>query len=391
MKILPETPSVDFLRREAKTLLRAMRETDTSATLARSQQALAERYGFGSWAELKAEVERRRAGDPSRSTELAAEVAGAFGLGTPTGPLEHRSWSQTGEGWTLATDRGRFDCRTILDWISDAGAEDADRLRRAAIERGVRSAEAVRTPDGALIGQAGGRRWCVDRSIETGPAPALPISAALARNVGTTLATLHSLRLPTDRQIGPWLVARRDDSHWRAMCEAARSAKADWAPALEAALPQILGLSSVCTDAPGDAVQLCINDYGPGAVRTSAGDTITVVHWDFAGANAPSWEIGWMLHAFGVDHAGGVNPVAARALMEGYAGAAGAVPGLDPSIFTPAICGHLNWLAGRISGALDDSDPERRRRETLELRDLLAHPRTVDLFEDLLAAAGRSP
>src|SRR5205814_1075979 len=108
VKILPETPSIEFLRQEAKDVLRAIRESDPGATLAKAQRALAERYGFDSWAELKSEVERRRTAGAARSEELARSLASAFGLGAPSEPMTQLTWSQIGEQWLLTTDRGRF-------------------------------------------------------------------------------------------------------------------------------------------------------------------------------------------------------------------------------------------------------------------------------------------
>ena len=71
-EVLPEFPDLVQLRRQAKDLLRASRSGDESAEselarhsdrhdLASAQQALARRYGYGSWPRLKHEVERKNA------------------------------------------------------------------------------------------------------------------------------------------------------------------------------------------------------------------------------------------------------------------------------------------------------------------------------------------
>jgi len=75
---LPERPSLERLRKEAKDLLRAAREGDATAvsrmqprksgepnrtTLARAQQVVARDYGFASWPRLVRHVESLRAGD----------------------------------------------------------------------------------------------------------------------------------------------------------------------------------------------------------------------------------------------------------------------------------------------------------------------------------------
>src|ERR1700723_2321060 len=50
---LPEKPSLEYLKKQAKELLRSMRQ----GKLADAQHALANEYGFASWAKLKSHVE----------------------------------------------------------------------------------------------------------------------------------------------------------------------------------------------------------------------------------------------------------------------------------------------------------------------------------------------
>src|SRR5271165_606177 len=50
---LPEKPNLEYLKKEAKELLRGMRQ----GKLADAQYALANEYGFATWAKLKAHVE----------------------------------------------------------------------------------------------------------------------------------------------------------------------------------------------------------------------------------------------------------------------------------------------------------------------------------------------
>jgi hypothetical protein len=61
MRLLPDKPSLDFLRQQAKDLLAAMRESRPRSSLADAQQALAAEYGMRDWSELKSEAVRRAA------------------------------------------------------------------------------------------------------------------------------------------------------------------------------------------------------------------------------------------------------------------------------------------------------------------------------------------
>ena len=54
---LPPRPDLEHLKKQAKALLRSMRERDAHVTLADALHALARDYGFTSWPKLKAHVE----------------------------------------------------------------------------------------------------------------------------------------------------------------------------------------------------------------------------------------------------------------------------------------------------------------------------------------------
>jgi ankyrin repeat protein len=54
---LPQTPSLEWLRKQAKQRLAALRESDPAAKLANAQFALAKEYGFASWRALKAHID----------------------------------------------------------------------------------------------------------------------------------------------------------------------------------------------------------------------------------------------------------------------------------------------------------------------------------------------
>jgi hypothetical protein len=54
---LPLRPSLSHLRKQAKDLLRRLRQQDPDATLADAQHALARQYDFDSWPKLKVQVE----------------------------------------------------------------------------------------------------------------------------------------------------------------------------------------------------------------------------------------------------------------------------------------------------------------------------------------------
>jgi hypothetical protein len=65
---LPPHPSLEFLKKEAKTLLQDLQRRDAAARLADAQHQLAREYGFASWPKLKAFVETAPAPHPLAGT-----------------------------------------------------------------------------------------------------------------------------------------------------------------------------------------------------------------------------------------------------------------------------------------------------------------------------------
>lgn len=88
MSELPGHPDLDQLRRQARELLRAAADGDSSAvarlhavsqqvTLSAAQLAVAREYGFPSWPALRAEAERRRSAEPPDAFEDRWSFGGA--------------------------------------------------------------------------------------------------------------------------------------------------------------------------------------------------------------------------------------------------------------------------------------------------------------------------
>jgi ATP-dependent Clp protease adapter protein ClpS len=67
-RALPAQPNLEHLKNEAKQRLRSLREANATAKLADAQFQLAREYGFASWRQLKAEVERHANGTPGPSS-----------------------------------------------------------------------------------------------------------------------------------------------------------------------------------------------------------------------------------------------------------------------------------------------------------------------------------
>lgn len=136
MRILPDYPNLDFLRRQAKELLAALRESSPTSSLTDAQRALADQYGFDSWAALRVEVEQQRRQPPTAPDGLAEGLAEAFDLGAVTG-IQPVSFTPMGRVWSLITEAGRWLAVPGYPWMGEQRAEIGAVLQAAAAKAGV--------------------------------------------------------------------------------------------------------------------------------------------------------------------------------------------------------------------------------------------------------------
>lgn len=282
MRTLPDNPSLDYLKQEAKDMHDVLKDSDPRAKLADAQRALAQQYGFRTWTELKAEVERRREAAQPPDPELTEELAQAFGLGKPKNPMVAVAREVMGHVYSLETESGRFSLKTLFDWMNRDVVEEGMRLREAAAKAGVRSPEPIRAPNGELLVEAGDNKWRADLWVPLGPSPVLPVATSVASNVGETLGTLHGLGLKSPGRTHFWFTHRPSREDWDQLLERARSGGAEWAPALEKAIPQLMELSSIVDDSPEEPVFSHCN-VDRGNVRLAKGESLVLLHWDRRG------------------------------------------------------------------------------------------------------------
>ncbi|PRY35639.1 phosphotransferase enzyme family protein [Umezawaea tangerina] len=382
MKTLPDNPDADHLRRQAKDLLPGLRDSDPGAALSDAQASLAEQYGFRTWTDLKAEVDRRRGGGDVADPALARRIAARFGLGEVTGPMRSLSRpDEMGRRWSLTTDRGRWAARTVDGVYPVTDGEENTRFQEAALRAGVTLPVPVRGAKGAAVEVISGNRWRVYRWTHSGPPLAAPVSAAATREVGRILAALHGLRVPVD-EVCPWN-ARPLGS----VAELAREAVdrgVAWAAELVDALPVLAELESVGEGGHRSDPVLCHNNLSPGNVVLGGGGRLVVTGWEHAGGLPPEWELAAALVSWAVNPGGGVNAAGARALVEGYGERAGAVPELEVGAFRGAAVGLVNYVVGQVRVVLRGGGGDGERG----LRHLLGHLPCRGVYEEVLGVLG---
>lgn len=390
MKTLPDRPSLDHLRQQAKDLFAGLRETRPDLTLSGAQTLLAQQYGYRDWPALKAEVDRRRADVATADPNLTAELADAFALGRPAAPMEALTLSWAGQVWSLTTDRGTWRITEFLDYTPADNLEVEFRLVEAAVAAGVPTAEPIRDRTGRPLAEIDGRRWRVHRDLAAGTEVAVPVSPETAAGIGRIIGTLHGLRLPAPGPVHPWLGCRASEDLLRRQLDRSRVVDAPWTEAYERALPGMLTLAATVVDDrdPAEPPILSHGSPGPGTFQRRNGGELVLTGWDHACAIPPSWEFGTALEHWGTDPAGGLSESTVGAMVAGYR-EVGAEPYLELGTFSGTVTSWLTWVESRVNIALADTDPKARDHAARELPGLLGSPLTVEHLERVLAAARR--
>jgi Ser/Thr protein kinase RdoA (MazF antagonist) len=388
VKTLPDNPHLDHLRRQAKDLLAGLRDSDPGTSLADAQALLAEQYGFRTWTDLKAEVDRRQDSAVLADPALAQAVADRYRLGTVTGPMRSLAPpDEMGRRWSLWTDQGHWAARTVDTLFPPTDGESDAALQEAAAGAGVLLAPPVRGASGAVVEPVGGHRWRVTGWLGSGPPLVAPVSAPVAGEVGGILARVHGLGMPAER-VCPWHSTRFASLGWSELADKAVASSAGWAPVLADAVAALVDLDRIGDlDSTGEPV-LTHNSLLPANVRRGADGRLVVSGWEHADGLPPGWELAEVLTHWTVNPDGGVNAAAARAMAAGYREVAGALPPLELAMFRGTAVSLSNYTSGQVAAALEADGEQAQRFADRNIRHLLGHLPRRRTFELLLAAVG---
>ncbi|HEY7070257.1 MAG TPA: hypothetical protein VH479_09100 [Acidimicrobiales bacterium] len=391
MRTLPESASLDHLRRQAKELLAIFRRSEPQATLGEAQAALAREYGFTTWADLKAEVARLRTQPPTVAPDdLVAALVRAFGLGRAASPMRHVEDEWAGHVWELDTTSGPVLLTQLAPHVPPEHVEAAAGLVDAAIAAGVATPPPVRTPEGRVAVDVGGEHWRAHRRIPLGPLPTKPPTPELAAAAGTLLGTLHALALQPPAPVVRWLTYRRSAQEWHGLVDRARQGALPWAEALADAVPGFLSLDAVRDDRDPDTRAVFSHCWlAPDATRVAGRDQLVLTTWDHAGAIPPDWELANALMSWceTIDGPGNLDVVPGRAFLAAYRGRVEGPEQLELRMFTAGVSAWLNWTATRVMIVLDaEREDDQLTKARRNVPGLLVEPLSLDRLEGFVEA-----
>lgn len=389
MKTLPDSPSLDHLRQQAKDLLPHLRAVRAGASLSDAQALVAEHYGFRTWPDLKAEVDRRAAMAAHAGDGVTAAVAAAFDLGVPTGPMVGVGKQWAGHAWRLTTERGRWLARELSEWFDESALEHEVLLAESAAAAGIVTPRPVRSTAGTILATVGDRRWRVYTSPAVGPEPTTPADPRRAAAAGRIVGKVHALRLPAPAPVTSWLTNVRPEAQWRHLQQAAASVGKPWAERLDEVIPAIMEVNGIVEPARTEAeLVLSACHYAPNAFCVAGAADLAVMSWEHAGAIPPRWDFGSTLLFWSEGVLGRVNEPAVEAVVAGYAEEFELPDPFDLGIFSAVLCGSLSWLTSRIRIALTEHAAQRALADRA-VPWLLRDPPSRSKFEAVLEAATR--
>lgn len=386
MRTLPESASLDHLRRQAKDLLATLRGSDPSMTLADAQASLARQYGYDTWPELKLAADEKRATPPVVADDaVVTDLVDRFGLGSASSPMVRVARNWAAQVWELETAAGRVVFSELAEYVKPEDIEIEAGLVERAIEVGVLAPAPMRTSDGRVVTSVAGSNWRAHRWVKLGPVPARPAAPGVAAAAGRVLSQLHSLAMPAPQPVVAWLTCRPSEQEWRALLDQCRRDRPEWAEQLSRAVLGFLALDAVVDEVdPNPKARLSHACLQPDAVHLAGPDAIVVCGWEHASAIPPDWELGACVMAWAETDDGRLVRTPAAAFLNAYRESGGSPVELETSMFTTGVTGLINWTASRVNIALNSDDSDERDLAARTVPGLLANPISVETLERLV-------
>jgi Ser/Thr protein kinase RdoA (MazF antagonist) len=325
---------------------------------------------------------------PRTDAPEPAAVLAAFGE-----PGEVTSYDEVSGGWSnrvwhLTTTRGEYAVKELRnawgeprwrEWLAEGW-----RLELAARATGVAVPEPVANPatgealayvvrsDGSGEAPARLHRW-----VESAPVPREPVDPELARWVGRSLATVHTLALrPTAHDLYSGRVGMTTADVWPDLVARSRAAGAPWSEQLAASEVLARRASALLeTWDPADEI-LCHGDVDQKNVIV-ADSGPQLCDWDVVLPRLPAHD----LAEAAMSMACWRSRDAAAAVIDGYRERGGSVGELAPTAFGPSLASRLGWIRFSIDRALAAGEDGRRLPDGPDVDGLLA-----DLEQRLLVA-----
>lgn len=313
----------------------------------------------------------------------ADDIAAAFGLGAPAGPLRAAPGGESHRVWRLQTTAGVFAVKELNRPHGNAGwvpwFERAFRFEQAAFAASIAMPRPVPVAaTGLCLAElpGGGEQPVTVRVhawVEGTKVEGQNRTPDDARAFGAMLARIHALAEPADAPPAE-LLRTYGEAHWRALARRSAAAGVAWATELAGCVDAIDELEAFVAAARADGgVQVMSHrDAAPRNVLRTPDDALVLIDWDSAGPEIPQHEAARALIEWAQVDGGTLDADLARALIAGYRQAGGVLGHRSRTDFAGFISKELVWLEFNVRRALgerlqDASDRELGDRKAREM------------------------
>jgi len=297
-----------------------------------------------------------------------ADVARAFGLGTPTRDLTFVARGAMGEVFRLDTERGPFAVKRLF-W-GPAGDEDANAaFQFAAADAGVPLPRPVLATNGDVLSNLADGWWRVYEWVEGEPlVTADPV--AMARAIGR----LHAIKYDAGSVLDPWYAEALGAERINSAVDAAIAHGFAFEPRRDA----LLAFDEIVAVAPAAELIGCHLDTDVKNVLVHA-TGLVLIDWDNAGPGIAASEFASVLGQWSGD-----DPAVVRSMVRAYRDEGCVFAPCDVTVFAQGLSAFVHYVV-MCCGHLDAGvAPEELAHERPMLEHLAATNLSVARFERIL-------
>lgn len=291
--------------------------------------------------------------------EDADAIGAAYGVGTPSGPMQPVARGELGRIWRLPAIGGDLAVKELLHPPTEEAASADVRFQLDARAAGILLPEPRLRCDGAVLTSLPG--GTVTRAYEWMDLE--PIGARPVELVGAVLATLHRIGQVATAAPNAWYTDPVGAVAWHRLADRTAAAGSPFARALRDALPALISLEAMLPAAPRPDAVTCHLDLDDSNVAFDRHGRLIVLDWENAGPASPAQDLAMLVGDYG--------PEDGARLVRSYvdAGGPGRIDGPHDFDMAVAVQGHLiSFYAERW---LEDEDPEDVERSAWRLETAL--------------------
>ena len=316
----------------------------------------------------------------------ADEVAAAFGLGEPMGPMvaAARGWGGHNVICRLHSTAGVWAIKVVGRELDELMTEHFE-IEVAAFNGGIPMPRPIPALSSGSCAQVGGQLVRCHEWIDGAAMTNEETTVAEAHRMGEIMARLHGLHLPWSPRFDSQSVI--EELTWAELAQAGSRRGARWAHIVTANLAALEAISAAAAgwriqDRSGLLVGSHRDLNAHNVLFGPAG--LSLVDWDAAGPIYPAWELANYATLWSARPDGSYDPEAILSFLAGYLEGGGHISGEEPDTLIALVDNVESWTKKNVRWALSSPTETQDSNAEVLIGALLTTPATVDQRRHLL-------